>query len=425
MKVTFDARQFNKAYLPLIRAKQPLLHVYGGGSSGKSHTITTFAVLWALRGEAVLVARQTQTSLKKSVWLEVTKAIRRMKLKKHFRINKSEFFIECLKTGGSLQFVGCDDVEKIKSITPIHRDAFSKLWIEEASEVSRASLTQLRIRMRGKTPFIKQTFLTYNPIYKTHYLYKDYFEKNGIDDSIRLYETEELLILKTTYRDNRFLAQEEIDFLEGLKESSPYFFEVYAQGNFGTLGSRVFENWKEEHFNASDLKKFPLKIGGDFGFTIDPATTIFCRYDAKTKTIYIFDEIYKTGLTNDLLADAIKEKIVLNDLYKPKIYFDAAEPKSIRELQTFGLNATKATEAKKSILRGIDFLLQCKIVVHPRCKHTKEELQLYTRKEKNGEVFPEPIDKYNHLLDALRYGFEEEIGCFTGFKSGRSANLYN
>lgn len=397
------------------------MQIYGGGSSGKSRAVATLIILYAMRGEACLVARQTLVSIRKSVWLELTKLIRSMKVAHLFSVNKSDFTIEC-KSGGSIQFVGCEDVERIKSITPIHRQAFTKCWIEEATEVSRDSITQLRIRMRGKGNWIKQTILTYNPIFKGHHLYKDYFEPIGWDDNQTNYEDDKIFILKTTYKDNRFLDESEIEYLESLKETTPYFYEVYAKGNFGTLGSRVFENWRQEHFNHEEIK-FPIFAGGDFGFTIDPATVVYCKYDEKNKLIYIFDEIYETGLTNDVFATRIIAKNDLNKIYNPVIYFDSAEPKSIQELKNYRINALATSKGKDSIQKGVDWLLQHRIIVHPKCKHTIEELQLYVRKEKQGEVQLEPEDKHNHLMDALRYGFHMKWSNFK-ITTGHKSNIY-
>lgn len=422
MNVNVDRRLFNPVYLKLFDSPQPLIHCYGGGSSGKSRAIGTFIVLYALRGEAILIARQTLVSIRKSTWLELRKIIFELELEPYFKFNKSDFTIESV-SGGSIQFVGCEDIERVKSITPLHRSSFSKLWVEEATEVSKDSLTQLRIRMRGKSKWNKQTILTYNPIHKGHYLFKDYFEPIGWTESNREHTDDSLLILKTTYKDNKFLDQSEIDFLESLKKTTPYFYEVYAKGNFGTLGSRIFENWVEEHFNAEDLN-LPFFGGGDFGFSIDPSTLIYSKYDEKSKTIYIFDEIYDTGMTNDMFAKCINDKNKLNKLYNPAIYFDSAEPKSIQELKNYGVNSHASKKGKDSIHKGIDWLLQHRIIVHPKCVKTIEELQLYVRKEKNGEVQLDPEDKNNHLMDALRYAYNNKWQNFNKPNSYRNVGIY-
>jgi phage terminase large subunit len=414
MNINIDKRIYNEIYLPLFDKPQPLMIVFGGGSSGKSRAMATNVLLWCLRGEAVLIARQTLVSIGKSTWLELNKLIREYDLTKYFTISKSDKVISCV-SGGSIQCVGAEDVERIKSITPIHRDSFSRLWIEEATELSSDSITQLRIRMRGVSKYRKQTILTFNPIYKGHHLFKSYFEAIGWDDNSTTYEDDNLFILKTTYLDNRFLDQSEVEFLEGLKTTTPYFYNVYTLGNFGTLGARVFENWKSEWFDVDspELKRLPVHAGVDFGFSVDPATLSLSRYDEKNKIIYIFDEIYEKGLTNDVFAQRISDKLDKYELYRQPVYCDSAEPKSIQELRNHGIQAHSTTKGKDSILKGIDWLLQHRIIVHPNCKYTQEEFMLYCRKEKNGEVLMEPEDKNNHIIDSVRYAYAFKSASYT------------
>jgi len=413
LSIKIDPRTINPSYMDVYDCDTPIQIVYGGSSSGKSHAIARFTILWALKGRNILVARQVARTIRKSVFNELTKAISSLKLTKYFTINKTDLLIQSNMSDGCIMFVGCDDEEKIKSVTPPVANAFDLLWCEEATELSESTFNQLRLRMRGKSKFKKKTILTFNPIYESHWIYKRWF----IDE----FDIAEVLIIKTTYKDNNFLASEEIKVLEDMKEVSPYHYDVYCLGNFGVLGSRIFENWTEERFNIQDLD-FKVYIGGDFGFTVDPAAVIFTMYDETNNKIYIFDEIYRKGLTNDKLAEAIKRKLELHGI-NSVIYFDSAEPKSIHELRDHGVNATKATKGPDSLLKGIDWLLQNTMTVHPNCTHTIEELKLYVRQEKHGEIQVTPVDKHNHLMDSLRYAT-----CSIWHKSGKSkgyrTNLY-
>lgn len=126
---------------------------------------------------------------------------------------------------------GLDDVQKIKSITP-KKGVITDIWIEEATECDENDIKELTKRLRGITKGIKKRItLTFNPILRSHWIFKKYFGNFGDDD--KEYRDENLLIQKTTYKDNRFLEQDDIDDLED--ETDEYFYQVYTLGNWGVL----------------------------------------------------------------------------------------------------------------------------------------------------------------------------------------------
>lgn len=145
--------------------------------------------------------------------------------------------------------------------------------------------------------------------------------------------------------------------------------------------------------------------GLDFGFSSDPAAMPCTHYDRKHQIIYIFNELYERGLTNDLLADEIK-KLINRDY----VTCDSAEPKSIQELQDHGVNAIPATKGKDSVIYGIQWLQQQRIVIDAACVNTRNEFQQYHWKEdKDGNAMRQPVDKMNHIIDGLRYAYEQEM----------------
>ena len=125
---------------------------------------------------------------------------------------------------------------------------------------------------------------------------------------------------------------------------------------------------------------------------------------APHKTIYIYDELYEIGLTNDRLAGYVKKKIG-----KEEVRCDSAEPKSIAELRREGVNAVGAIKGKDSIEHGIQWLQQQTIIVDSRCIYMQNELAEYHYEEtKDGLVKRTPVAKKDHLLDGLRYAYEKE-----------------
>lgn len=95
---------------------------------------------------------------------------------------------------------------------------------------------------------------------------------------------------------------------------------------------------------------------------------------------------------------------------KENITADSAEPKSIDELRSYGLHVNGAKKGKDSILNGIQWIQDLKIIIHPRCINFLTEISNYQwDKDKFGKSINRPIDDFNHLMDAMRYALEDEI----------------
>jgi len=389
----------NEVYLPFLKDDTRIQIFFGGSSSGKSYFLAQRTVLDVLEGQRnYLVVRNVLRTVRKSVFNEIVKAINTMELTPYFHINNSELVITCKLNQKQILFAGLDDPEKIKSTTPAD-GPLTDIWVEEATECSYEAVKQLRKRLRGRSLVKKRITLSFNPILKSHWIYREFFK--GWDDSKRFYRDPELIILKTTYKDNDFLEPDDIAELEN--ETDPYFYRVYTLGEWGVLGNVIFQNWETRDLSEIRQTFDRFNNGLDFGFADDPAALAHMHYDRKTKTLYILDELYQRGLTNDMLAEEVK-KIVGDQI----VVCDSSEPKSIRELQRYGVRAVPAKKGPDSVRFGINWLKQQKIIVDVRCQNTINELQLYRWKEdKDGNALPEPVDRDNHLIDAIRYGCEE------------------
>ena len=401
VKLKVSSKVFNEAYIPYLKDDTPTQIFYGGSSSGKSVFLAQRTVLDLMKGgRNYLVVRNVANTIRGSVYNEIVKAINNMKLNSFFTVLKSEMTITCIN-GYQILFCGLDDPEKIKSITPA-KGVITDIWVEEATEIEYNAYKQLTKRLRGRSKVAKRFTMSFNPILKDHWIYDEFFSGVWEDDKT-WYRDEGLLILKTTYRDNRFLTQQDINALEN--ETDQYYYQVYTLGNWGVLGAVIFKNWKVE--DLSWLKPIADKHrnGLDFGYAGDPTGLTHTHYDRKKKTIYILDELYMTGLTNDVLADEVK-KIIGNQL----LVCDSAEPKSIKELRQYGVNAIGAKKGPDSVNFGIQWLQQQTIIIDVKCQNHKNEFMKYKWKEdKNGNVLPVPVDKDNHLIDALRYAYEDEF----------------
>ena len=393
------SRVFNKTYRPYLNEQTRYQLYFGGSSSGKSYFLAQRTVLdIAKGGRNYMICRNTASTIRKSVFNEICKAISFFKLTKLFKINKTEMVITC-ENGYQILFVGLDDTEKVKSTTPA-KGVITDIWVEEATETEYKKYKQLDKRLRGKSKYNKRLILSFNPVLKSHWIFKEFF--TFWDETKTIYKSDTISILKSTYKDNEFLTQDDIDALEN--ETDKYYYEVYTLGNWGVLGAIIFKNWHTEDISEL-IKTFDKwKVGLDFGFAHDPAGLVVTHYDKKKKTIYIFDELYETELTNDMLANEVKKKVG-----REYVVCDSSEPKSIKELKQYGLNSLGAKKGKDSVNHGIQWLQQQKIIIHTKCVNAINEFQQYKWKEdKDGNVLKVPVDKMNHLIDALRYAYEDE-----------------
>jgi phage terminase large subunit len=396
-----DKRIFNEVYLQFLTWMTAVQILFGGSSSGKSVAAAQRCVIdVASGGRNYLCIRNVKATIKNSMFNEICKAITRFKLTPYFSINHSDLVITCAN-GYQILFAGLDDVMKVKSITPV-LGVITDILIEEATEIEQNDFRQLQRRLRGLSRLPKRITMLFNPIWLDHWIHTVYF-KNW-DDSKTYYNDGRVSILKTTYKDNlRFLEQGDIDILED--ETDKYYHDVYTLGNWGVLGNVIFKNWEVRDLTEERKIFDKYRNGLDFGFSSDPAALVRSHYDKNHKTIYITDEIYMKEMTNDILGKDVKQ--LIGNEY---VTCDSAEPKSIADLRNMDINALSARKGKDSVNFGIDWLQRQKIVIDVRCQNAKNEFQQYKWKEdKDGMVLKVPVDKNNHILDGLRYSYEDEM----------------
>lgn len=402
INLQIDPVVFNEIYLKYQLNNNNRYQIYfGGSSSGKSFSLAQRTVLDIVKGKRnYLIVRNVQSTIKRSVLNEVTKSINAFGLAMFFNVNKTDMIITCKLNNKQILFCGLDDVEKVKSITPVD-GVITDIWVEEATECDYKDIKQLDKRLRGRSSVIKRLTLSFNPILKDHWLYTQYFDI--WEDDKQYVEKDNVSILKTTYKDNRFLTADDIAALEN--ETDKYYFEVYTLGNWGTLGAVIFKNWRVEDFTELEKTFDNFRHGVDWGFAEDPFAYIKPHYDKTRKRLYICDEIEAIELLNTESAPMVKAKAG-----RERVICDSAEPKSVAEYKSLGINAKGAKKGPGSIEYGIKFLQGLEIIIHPRCKAFKAEINKYKYKEdKNGNVLPIPVDKDNHLIDALRYGMEDDM----------------
>ena len=382
-------RIFNDTYLPYLADYSHRYEVYyGGAGSGKSVFIAQKLLFKALNDKRkVLIIRKTLNSQKDSCWRLVLELLDQWQIRPLCKVRITDFAIE-LPNKSVLLFKGLDDAERIKSIVGI-----TDIWIEEATELIEEDFDQLDLRLRARATAL-QMFVSFNPISKVNYVYRKWFSENATVG-------EDTLIVKTTYRDNRFLPEEYIKSLEQKMHTNPTYYRIYALGEFCSLDKLVYNNWKVEAFEPPTDGK--LVIGLDFGFTNDP--TAIVASIVKGDDIYIFREFTGTGKTNQQIAD-----IIMNmGFAKSVIIADSAEPKSVAEIRRCGIQRIRESQkGKDSIIHGIQRLQGYTMHVHPSCENIIMELENYSwiKDKATGEYTNRPVDMFNHSLDALRYSLQ-------------------
>jgi phage terminase large subunit len=403
LDINISRKVFNPVYIPYLDDETRTQIFFGGASSGKSVFIVGQRVVYdLLQGKRnYLIIRNVANTSRISTFKEVKKIIIAWNLSSEFKINKSEMVITCIN-GMQAIFAGLDDVEKLKSVTA-EKGVITDILIEEATETASDDLRQLQKRLRGKSEVKKRLTLVFNPIMRSHWIHTEYFS-GKFHDGDAFYKDEELLILKTTYKDNlKFLEKDDIAGLED--ETNEYFYNVYTLGNWGVLGDVIFTNWQVRDLSGMIAHFDNIRNGLDFGYANDPAAYNRIHYDKKKKLLYIFKELHEFGLTNPQLAALVKPIVD-----RERLVCDSAEPKSIQELKDHNVNAVPAMKGKDSINFGIQWLQGNQIIIDRGCQETINEFQVYQwKKTKQGETINTPVDKYNHHIDDIRYAMENDM----------------
>lgn len=378
----------------------------GSRASKKSKT-TALNIIYRMMkypGANTLVVRKTFRTLKDSCFSELKWAIHRFNADDAWSIKESPLEMTYTRDDGSKQkiyFRGLDDPLKVTSIT-VDNGCLCFMWIEEAYEItSEDDFNVLDESIRGAVPpgsgLFKQITLTFNPWNEHHWLKKRFFDKPD----------EETDSFTTNYLCNEWLDAADLKVFEIMRRNNPRRYNVAGLGDWGIVDGLIYENWREESFEIEQIReqyKIQSAFGLDFGYTNDPSA-LFCGFiDIENKKIFVYDEMYQTGLSNE----RIYKNIVNMGYAKEHITADSAEPKSIDELRGYGLRVKPAVKGKDSINHGIQFVQDFEIVIHPRCVNFITEISNYTwDKDKLGNSLNRPIDDFNHLMDAMRYALEK------------------
>lgn len=344
-----------------------------------------------------LVVRKTYRTLKDSCFTDLKWATKRLEVENLWEFKYSPLEATYLRTGQKILFRGLDDPLKVTSIT-VEYGYLCWAWLEESYEItSEKDFDTLDESIRGELPphLWKQWMITFNPWNEHHWLKKRFFDVENDPD---------ILAITTNYKCNEWLDDADLRLFENMKKNNPRRYQVAGLGNWGIVDGLVYEHWKEEEFTLDQVIDCDSVNGIDFGYTNDPAAVFIGFIDTEHKKLYVWDEIYKKGLSNKRLYEEIES----SHYQKKSFTADCAEPKSIDELRGYGLRVEKSQKGKDSITHGIQYIQDFEIIIHPRCVNFITEIGNYTWDEDRlGNKINRPIDDFNHLMDAMRYAVEK------------------
>ena len=364
----------------------------GSAGSAKSYFITQKLIVRCCNEKIkILVCRRTGTTIRNTCFSLFKDILTKWKLyPQYVKIRESDFNIK-FPNGSEIIFIGLDEETKLLSLNNI-----GCIFIEEAYEVPKPIVEQLNLRLRGDT-LNQQIIMAFNPISKNSWLY-DWCEVNPPTS---------FTYIHSTYKDNPFLNDEYIHELEELYVRNPAKARIFCDGEWGVdAEGLVITNWREEEFDPMALSASGLehRVGMDLGW-IDKSAIVNTLYDRENRTIYVFDEFYKSGCQLSELVEAIKNM----NLQKTKIYVDAAEPRSIQYFKNEGCRCEPCVKGKDSVKAGLMFLQDNLIIVHPKCQNFITELEnfSYVKSKQTGEWTDDTTHEWSHAIDACRYGYSD------------------
>jgi phage terminase large subunit len=381
MAQPFVGMKIPEVFRPLFERPKRKNILYGGRGSAKSHTVARYVLTRAYEKPIrVLCTRELQKSIAESVHQLLSDCIEEMGLSDFFAVQRDRILG---KNGSEFIFAGVrQNTNEIKSMENI-----TICWVEEAQAMTQQSLDVLIPTIRAPGSIL---IFTFNPFKDSDPIYV--MSQNPDDDT---------LVIKANHDDNPFFPEELRREMENCKKTDyDKYLWVWEGQCLGISKAQIFrDKYEVKAFDTPDNALF--YYGGDWGFSNDPTTVI--RSFIVGNTLYIDYEAYKVGCDIED-TPALYDTVPGTSIYP--IYADNARPETISFMQSRRYNVIGAEKWSGCIEDGISYLRSfSKIIIHPRCVHTIEEFGLYQYKvdHQTNEVLREPLDKYNHCIDALRY----------------------
>ena len=370
--MTISKIKTNIVYRHLLKSRNKIIVEQGGTRSGKTFNILLYIIFeYCLKNnnKTITIARKTFPSVRATVMRDFIDILKQYGLYREEHHNKSSS--EYKLNNNLVEFISVDQPQKIRGRK---RDI---LFINEANELDFEDWQQLVFRTTEKI------IIDYNPSDEYHWIYDKVLNRGDVD------------FYKTTYLDNPFLDKSIIKEIERLKQTDEQYWQIYGLGEKGISKATIFNYYEVSHI-PYDAEL--VSYGADAGYTNDPSTLVSVY--KKDHNLYIKEHLYRTMMTTKDLSDHFKRESVGRNT----IYFDAAEPRLIDELRRMGHNIQPSLKGRDSVNAGIDLLKRFKIHLVASDDNLIMEFRNYKWvTDKSGKLTNTPVDKNNHLIDAVRY----------------------
>ena len=391
--------RFNPIFKPVHQSRQRYIIMKGSAGSGKSVDTAQSYILRLMddKGRNLLCVRKSEVTNRDSTFAELVGAINRNGLAPYWKATMSPLQLICRANGNSIIFRGMNDErqrEKLKSIT-FPQGKLTDVWLEEMTELTKDDVEIIDDRLRGDLPdgLFYQIKGTFNPVSKTHWIKRDFFDIRSPD----------VLTHHSTYLDNRFIDAAYHRRMLRRKELDPEGYRIYGLGEWGEIGGLILTNYIIEEFDRAPERFDNMVNAQDFGFN---HANCIGEVGFKDGELYVCREIYEYEKDTEELIRLASEKGIRK---KIPMYCDSAEPDRIQMWKKAGYKARAVKKEPGSVHAQIDCLKQRKIHIHPSCVHTIKEIQQWKWKknERLNIYLDEPVNVFDDAMAMLRYSVEE------------------
>jgi phage terminase large subunit len=377
----------NVQFEQLLNCDKRFSVLQGGTRSGKTFAVCQYIVYLIRTSKKPLtisIVRKTLPAVKASVMRDLISILE----------DTGDYFIGVHNKSENtfryknhlIEFLSVDEPQKIRGRK---RDL---AFLNEANELNLEDFRQINMRTTEKV------IIDFNPSEVNHWIYEDVIPREDCNTWI------------STYKDNLFLSDELVFEIERMRERDPDYWRVYGEGQRAFYSKKqIFSNWTFMPENEMPEFDDPV-LGLDFGFSVDPTSIVLIQ--KVNQKLFIKEVLYKTGFTNQDIAEFLKSKGYENTL----CFYDSAEPKSGEELRRQNILVKPAIKGAGSINAGISLLKEYEVFVSLESKNIQKEYNSYFWTElKDGTIINKPIDKYNHAIDAIRYAVYSQYSNKTQF----------
>lgn len=381
---------FTEKLLPAWNQHPRYLDSCGGTRSGKTYSILQMLIMRAAYAEKhnkpktiTSVVSETIPHLKRGAIRDFETIMRKAEYWDESRWNRTDL-IYTFGNGSIIEFFSADSPDKV------HGPARDHLFINECQNIPYDVARQLFVRTADRI------ILDYNPV-----------QQFWVHEKIQ--PKDNCVSIHSTYKDNNFLTPLQIAEIESNKDDHNWW-KVYGLGEVGVLEGLIYSF--EQIDSMPDNPNLKEVYGLDFGFTNDPTAIVRLMVDTRKKEVYADEICYRTHMINSDISVLLQ-----GEELKPttQVFADCAEPKSIEEIRRNGINIVACDKDAPVRSDKLKFQLQWmqgwKLFVTKRSINLIKELRNYTwAKDKDGNTLNQPIDKWNHILDALRYALWSKFG---------------